>query len=260
MSPSPPAREPALGRWNADWEALLARVDGPAVVATWSRRHDCLAGLASLEEVVTGCRADGDVDVVLADRRLAAVVAEALAGDEIAHRLVVQRVTPPLVRRAARRAARHRMPFAEVVNDLLAAAWLIVGSYPLARRPTKVAVNILMDTERSVFGREPATLRNTVPLPPDELARHTDRASGTYGAPPEHVLDELSHVLREAVRAGLATDDAKLLAELFLLGIPASEIAARDGVSPRWIRQRRSRAVRRIAGFLGVVVNTDAEQ
>jgi hypothetical protein len=246
-----PARSVAVVQWSADWQNLCARRDVAEVMAGWAQRHECLGGMTSLSQILDGCRADRGASPDLADRRLAALVSEAQAGCAVAHRLLMQRMLPPLLRRAAVRARRHRLPFDAVVSELMATAWLVVGDYPLARRPAKVAVNIVMDTEYGVFGRAPMMTRNTVPLAPDELAAVTP--SGQLGgSEPERVLEELPQLLREAVRSGLATDDARLLAELYLFGISVTEIAARDGVTARWVRCRRQRAARRLAAHVGL--------
>jgi DNA-directed RNA polymerase specialized sigma24 family protein len=251
-----PVRSPAVSRWVADWETWSARPDGAATVARWARRHPCLAGLGSLDEVVSACRADGGVEGELANQRLAAVVAEALEGDTTAHRVALQRVVPPLVRRAARRARRHRLPLDGVLEDLLATAWVVIGEYPLDRRPLKIAANVVLDTEFGVFAEPSRTARNTVPVAPEDLTAVRDRAGydqreAAIGEP-ERVLEDLPHLLREAIGHGLATEDARLLAELFLFGMSVAEIAERDGVSRRWVRKRRLRAVRQIAERLGI--------
>jgi len=244
-------RTQALTRWTREWEWWRTQPGGRVAVSRWGQRHPCLAGLHTLEDVLAGCGRDRAVPEPVADKRLAAVVAEARAGDRTATRLVLQRVMPALVHRAGSRARLSRQPLGAVLEDLLASAWLVIAEYPLERRPTKIAVNIIRDAEYRIYGYVPVSVRRSVLVPPEKLPERSTRVGGVATDEPEQALGQLSHVLVEAVRQGFPGADARLLAELFVFGLPVVDIARRDGVSQRWVRSRRQRALERLARHLG---------
>jgi len=240
----------ALGRWLADWRHWRQTPAAAAGLDRWRRRHPCLAGFASLEELLAGCGWDPGVPQDVADGRLAALVAEASAGDSAAVRVVLERVLPGLVRRAARRARRDGRPFGEVLGELVAVAWLVIAEYPLARRPVKVAANIVRDTEYRLFGYVPATVRTCRPAAPEALPVPPAGPDGrpVDGAPPPAV--EVLELLADAVRAGFPQADAVLLAELCVAGVSPSVLAARDGVTVRAVRSRRRVALARLCAHV----------
>lgn len=245
-------RTPALARWVRDWDWWRADPAAERAPAQWAARHPCLAGLDTLGEVLAGCGRDPNVTEEMADARLAAVVAEARAGDQTAARLAVQRVLPALLRRACRRARLGRRPLGDVLDDMLTSAWLCVVDYPLERRPVKIAVNLVRDAEYRVYGYVPIVERNSVLMPVEEIP---ERLAHLDGRPEETSTDpavQLFDLLVEAVANGFETDDARLLAELFVYGMSIEDMAAREGVSPRAIRYRRSTALKHLARWFGV--------
>ena len=153
MNPSPPHRSTAnptsrrrvAARLNAEWEHLVTHRRTKVVPAAWRRGQD-LAPYATLAELLAATGRGGGLDDEAADRLLAAVVACA-ATDELAARLVLQRVTGGLVLTAIRRSARGAWDLQELFDDLVGHAWTVIRTYPLGRRPTKIAVNILRDAE-----------------------------------------------------------------------------------------------------------------
>jgi DNA-directed RNA polymerase specialized sigma24 family protein len=244
-------RTQALARWSREWEWWRTQPSGRIAVSRWGKRHPCLAGLNTLEDVLAGCGRDRAVSEPVADERLAAVVAEARTGDRTATRLVLQRVLPALAHRAGSRARLSRQPLGAVLEDMLASAWLVIAEYPLERRPAKIAVNIIRDAEYRIYGYVPVSVRRSVLVPPEKLPERSTRVGGVAADEPEQALGQLSQVLVEAVRQGFPSADARLLGELFVFGLPVVEIARRDGVSQRWVRSRRQRALERLARHLG---------
>ncbi len=240
----------ALGRWLADWRYWRGTPAASAGLDRWRRRHPCLAGFASLEELLDGCGWDPGVPQHVADARLAALVGEASAGDSAAVRVVLERVLPGLVHRAARRARRDGRPFGELLGELVAVAWLVIAEYPLARRPVKIAANIIRDTEYRLFGYVPATVRSSRPAAPDTLPLS---AAGPDGRPvdgPTPAAVEVLELLADAVRAGFPHADAVLLAELCVAGVSPSVLATRDGVTARAVRIRRRVALTRLCAHV----------
>jgi DNA-directed RNA polymerase specialized sigma24 family protein len=249
----------AVRRWQADWDAWRVTDAAVAAVPRWRSRHRCLAGLATVEEVLAGCGGDLSVPLELADARLATVVAEAVAGDAAAARVALHRVMPGLVRAAARHARAWRRPFPAVLDDLAAAAWLVIVRYPVRRRPVKVAANIVLDAQYELFGYVPRTLAATVPAAPDTLPTSPAGLSGAPVDAADSAAVEVLRVLAGAVRAGLPAADGRLLAELIVFGWTPEKIAARDGLSSRTVRDRRRAAMGRLIQQVAAMVSAGDE-
>ncbi len=112
---------------NDEWRQLA---ELPA--AGLSGGVPALAGCVRLGEVLGRVRDDPDAV-------LAAVIGAAQRGDLQAGRIVVQAMLPKLVRMCSR----------DADNDLqtyLACLWETVVTYPLERRPARVAANLALDT------------------------------------------------------------------------------------------------------------------
>lgn len=252
-------RDPSMARWSQDWREWCARADSANAVRRWGQRHEGLAGLASLGDVVAACGADRSIPQEIADRRLAALIEEAIRGDQTAIRVVLQRVLPALVNRAGARARRGRVPFGAVLDDLMASAWVVIAEYPLAARPMKVAVNVIRDAEYRLYGYVPVIQRSTIPMAPQFLPhRPTSGSAAGMGSDPADGLGDpqllfagLPQVLLDEVAAGFPVADARLLMQLYVFGLSVAEIAAGQGVTPRWIRYRRQQALTGIAVRLG---------
>ena len=239
-------RTPALARWVRDWEWWRTQPEAARAPAHWALHHACLEKLDTLGEVLAGCGRDRSVPEEIADSRLAAVVAEARAGDVTAARLALQRVLPALLRRACRRARLGRRTMGDILDDLLCSAWLCIVDYPLERRPVKIAVNVVRDAEYRVYGYVPIVERNSVLMPVEEMPERPARIDGQPEDARTEAAPQLFDTIVDAVAEGFPIDDARLLAELFVYGVPVDDMAARDGVSPRAVRYRRSTALKQL--------------
>ena len=81
------------------------------------------------------------------DRVLLGLLALARDGDRLAGRTVVQALLGKLVTMAV---ADRRLPF----DDLLAALWVRLATYPIERRPAKVAANLVLDARKDVLAEQ----------------------------------------------------------------------------------------------------------
>lgn len=145
-----------LGALNSEWADLESR----PVPTAWRLALPGRAASATLGEVLARVR--GDADAVLL-----ALLGLQRDGDRLAGRTVVQAMVPKLVLMAARDSEAS-------FDDYLAAMWLRVATYPVERRPHRVAANLALDTLKSVKGgrpREPRTLPGIVE--PDPLGDAT---------------------------------------------------------------------------------------
>ena len=129
-------------RLNAEWDALLA---DPGVRAELTRAP--IAGHRRLDTLLAACGGDRSVDHDTADALLAQVVAAGLEGRTLAVRLVLQRSLGFLVTIAVRRTSDQPQGRAALFDELCSTAWIVIGSYPLARRPRSVLANVVRDAE-----------------------------------------------------------------------------------------------------------------
>lgn len=228
-----------IGQLNAEWSALCADESTTATVTSWAMGHGSLAGCARLADVERAVAAGGPDD---RDRILLALLREAHDGDELAGRTVLQLMLGKAVRIAARHCGRDSRESLE--HAAVGALWTTIATYPIVRRPARVAANIAMDTLRAVCG-ELAHDRTEAPTEPDALAR------ATRAEPAASPADlELVELLAWAVDAALVTAaDATLIVDIYAPAAGESGGAAaaeRHGLSWPAARQRASRAVRKI--------------
>jgi hypothetical protein len=205
--------------------------------------------LVEVRAVAGGARTLADVEVFVrragheeADVVLLALVRRAVAGDDLAARVLLQLLLPG-TRNLARRwwaLGDHEERAAAAVT----AVYQRIRAYPIARRPGRVAANILMDAARELRRAVP---RMTVTLAADPVFRdrHDDRDAGGASAPSSHAAMELVEVLRDAVDDGvLARDDAELIARSRIAGDRVADIARHHRLGSRTLWDRRHRAER----------------
>jgi DNA-directed RNA polymerase specialized sigma24 family protein len=119
---------------NQDWCRLSA--EDQTTAARWAETHAALAGCRSLDEVLTAVARRPD-------DALHALLTVHERGESIAGRTVLQAMLGKVVRLAGRH------PDASV-DDYVAAVWCRICSYPLAKRPVKIAANIALDALKDI--------------------------------------------------------------------------------------------------------------
>lgn len=187
------------------------------------------ASLAEVEAYVRGAGPEA-ADAVL----LALVRRAATGGDELAARVLLQLLLPG-TRNLARRwwaLGDHEERAAAAVT----AVWQRICRYPVARRPGRVAANILMDAARELRRAVPRTM----------VTLSAEPAGPGVAAPePSHPAAELAEVLLDAVDDGvLEREDAMLIARSRISGDRVADIAAHRRMAPRTLWDRRQRAER----------------
>jgi hypothetical protein len=236
---------------NLEWRRLCADPEANASAAAWLT-VDCQGRLlGSLAEVLGACGDDRTVPDELADVVLASVIARAVGGDRLAARVVLQRVVPPLMRRAGVRARATGKDGSELFNDFVAAAWVVICEYPLERRPRKIAVNVIRDAEKAVWGYKASrAFRYEVPAAPELLALGAARSDGRridYQMPADLVVES---VLACAARSGVSEPAIALLLEIHVQGRHRWHVARDRGVSTRTITKWRIAAERQLVRAL----------
>lgn len=221
---------PTTARLAAEWLRLTHCPVALGRAHRWALLPDPPTRLDDIVDAVGGGGNDShEADLLL--RRLVAIAAD----DELAARIVIERLRRGLLAIAGRR----REPRA--FEDLLAAAWIAVRTYDQNRRNRFVAAALLADAEWQAFRRQERRKWNDdLPLiDGDRWAAPTPMGGAIE---PEA---ELAALLADARQAGVDTADLDLVD--LLLRIPSvDDVAAQLEVTPRTVRNRRTRVAARL--------------
>lgn len=204
----------------------------------------------TVSAALVACGYGGDRTDDATDATLAELVRIA-AGDDLAARIVLQRILPGVVSIARRRSRMFGGGLDGVLHELVGCVWLLTRTFPVERRPRRIAANLLRDAEYEAFHRprrKVATQREIATGGLDDLSRSPDAVRGAVDPVGRWLEDprrELSELLGIARRGGLGDDDVDLLDALGS-GRSVTEIATGLGISDRAVRARRSGAVERL--------------
>lgn len=179
-----------------------------------------------------------------ADDTIMLALVELARYDELAGRVVLQRLLPALIARSKCYRSYHDRsdPFEIVIP----AAWLAIRSYDAAHRRRHVAASLVSDSIFQAF-RRPLRRRSAT-----ESTRAPDAFSSTPCIDdPASPLDEFIAMTRDAQRAGVPTHDIELLRHLVRAGSPGV-VAKERNVTPRTVRNHRDRAVEHVRAALAV--------
>ena len=158
--------------------------------------------------------------------------------DQLAGRVVLQRMLPGLVAIARRKSytLEHRI---DLLDELVANAWSVISRYPTDRRPRKVMANLLLDTSFETFVR-PTRLRSST-----EVARPPDAFEDNAAEYSTEPIDELVEVLTDARDRGVTQADVDLLFR-FVNNARPETVAAEMNVTARTVRNYRQAAIDRV--------------
>lgn len=244
------------GQLNQEWERLLVDPAGNEAVRRWGSEPGPLHGVTGLDDMVARLHGPGSRDVH--DRLLYALLGLTRTGPdrELATRILLQRMLPRAIRLGT--SPRFALYMGNGSHDpglVLAVSSLyeVIRTYPM-RRASNVAANIAMDT-LAVMRRAFLAERRSELVEPGHLDNTgSDRDLGSR--PETSASERLAHLLIWAVsNQHLDRDTATLLADRYLghaaggnpnAVVPFEEIAARRGLSAAALRQRCSRAIRRL--------------
>ena len=194
-----------------------------------ARRLD-VPSLAELEQRV---RAAGPEE---ADQVLLGLVTRVVRErDDLAARVLLQLLLP-----GTRNLARRWWALGDPDERAAAAVTAVyhrIRTYPLDRRPGRIAANVLLDAARDLRRAVPRLVTTPVPDPraPEQL-------------PTANPAVELVEVLSDAVHDGiLAADDAQLIARSRIAGHRVADIARHHALSTRALWDRRHRAEAKLA-------------
>lgn len=220
------------GRLTREWTRLRTDPNCLSTAAGWrvvDTRPD------DLDEVLSavGFERAPDPDSDERFRRLVLLAAD----DELAARVVIQRLLPGLLAVVRRRRGHGE----HVFEELLGAAWIAIRTFNPARRPRGLAAALIADADYLAF-RAAARRRSASELPVD-VTEH-DWADDRRIAP----CDELAELLHEAARSGSASDDDLDLIRRLAAGHTTDQLAGELDVTARTIRNRRARITEVLRG------------
>ena len=253
-------RLPTATRLWLDWDAQARTRSNVRRANTWElpgepvRHLDEMLTRAGYGQSVT----DDDCDHYLA------LLTGVAHHDELACRIVVQRILPGLIAIAIRRGRIVDGGAAFALDQLASAAWLVIRAYPIDRRPRRVAANLLRDIEYLAFVRDARTKRSRTEVAADSWTIVNGETLGaTRGLPvrgtstpitgddPVAAASELSNLLHDLERLGLRDMDRRAIDEM-LSDRLSPESAKLEGISARALRDRRAAAIRRSQELLGI--------
>jgi DNA-directed RNA polymerase specialized sigma24 family protein len=221
---------------DREWHELGRR--HPGTVARWAGRHDVLAPYRSFDDVLSAAKLNSDPV-------LAALLTEVSIGDQLASRVVLQALIGRMVRMA------QRDPRAGI-DDYLARMWCAINSYPLKKRPVRIAANLSMETLKAVSREHRWMGRGNVTLwPSSESLEELLEPAALDGSPcdlPPPVDVEVLQMLEASSSLSLIDDsDAALLRGVYADGMTGAEAARRFHTSAGMVRVRCSKAAKRLA-------------
>lgn len=230
-----------LPRLYSEWDRELAdhpTADHDGVL--WADRAPALAGISTLGAVLEMIDA-GDTERT--DAVLHALLTLASRGSDIAARTVLQAMLPA-VRRQGHTARFRRLE--DPLSCAGAAMWTAISTYPL-RRTRRVAANLALEALRALDAQEIA------PLPIEDVEARVDAAhirTAGHGGPEVTDAEAAAATIAWGMDHGILTpEDGRLLALVHLAEPTPStvELADEFGITAAAVRQRHSRAVRRLA-------------
>jgi hypothetical protein len=137
-------------------------------------------------------------------------------------------------------------------DDLVANAWLRIRTFPIDRRPAKIAVNVLRDAEYVTCVR-PRRLRSAGEVPSGVGTEERRAApSGLDGTPLDRhsTAVELAGVISLGAAAGVCRRDLAMLAAGSLAGWALTDVATHFAVTTRTVRNRRNRTAAALAAVV----------
>jgi hypothetical protein len=248
-----------VGALNAEWRRIAADPTARATVAAWSSTRPALADCADPSAVVDAVTRRGQDEVLITLLRLAR------DGDALAARIALQVMLGSAVRLARRTLGHAQGDLEESLSRAVTALWQVVRDYPIERRTCRPADGISLDVlaaltaagrsrSAEVLGGLPAELADVPDDEPDDAGRRGLFWSVAHPKAAGACSDEqLVLLLAWGVRRGVVSvEDGRLLLRLHSPsepGVPVSgrEVADELGLSHAAVRQRASRATRRLA-------------
>ena len=233
---------------DQEWRELVASPQ--TAVRRWADRYEVLRTCQTLDDVLSIARLNSDAV-------LRALLSEVSRNhDHLAGRAVLQALIGRMVRMA------QRDPRCSV-EDYIAALWCVINSYPLSRRPTRIAANLSLDALKTVSNDHRWLRRGEISMWPsseslEELLAPVGLDGSLYDSLPSADI-EVRRVLEASRLLSLIdTSDALLLQRIYAEGWSGDRAARQFRVSEGTVRVRCSKAVRRLAAHAAELADVAA--
>ncbi|GAA4758250.1 hypothetical protein GCM10023328_47480 [Modestobacter marinus] len=241
-----------FGQLIDEWARLCQLPSTARQLRRWSTTEDALVGFTSLQQLVTaideGTREEDDI-------WLGALIRLAQSGQTMAGRTVLQAMLPKLTRFShTTRPTRECTEPEDHRHVIVASFWTVLSNYPIHRRTSRVAAGLALDTLHALTA-DTRSAAVEIPVDADALDHWADNLceveQGALRGDDELSSDaDLLEVIAWGIDSGaLSGDDAAVLARVYLpeeSKAGSAAIAAELGLSPAALRQRCSRARRRL--------------
>ena len=251
---------PLFAQLIDDWIHLNQLATSAIALRRWGQLEPSLFGYRRPADLVD---AVDQATSAQQDTVLAALVRLTQSGHQLAGRVLLQLLLPKLGKMALRTGATSSdNAWSEDRRHIIVAEfWDIVAAYPVQRRPSKVAANLVLDTLHRVTN--PRGRPADTPLDPTELPQPR-RTRAAAAAPGELSVDaDLVELVTWAVeRHVISSADGRLLCRVYLphpdqQGSAADHAATALGLTPAAVRQRCSRARRHLVDAVRQDLRTD---
>ena len=234
-------RLPTATRLWLDWDALAGSRTNVRRANAWDLPGD---PVRHLDEVLTRAGYGQPVTDDGCDHYLSLLTGLA-HHDELACRVVVQRILPGLIAIAIRRGRIVVEGASFALDQLVSSAWMVIRCYPIDRRPRRVAANLLRDIEYQSFVREARTKRSRTEVAADTWTMiNGETRSATRGLP----VRGISTAITDEDPVATASELSNLLHDLERLGLRAI---------PRFPRRRAANPERRTVRGVGYSVEAE---
>jgi len=187
---------------NTEWEEIR-----------WDQA-DWLNPSPTLDEILTSVRFNPD-------RVLTNLIRACQVGHHNAGRVIVQALLPKLILMS------RTYPYPSV-EHLASALWIRISIYPLDRRPTSVAANLVLDAKKDIVTED-----REIPVLPSFV-------TGTDEVTADHVLS-IARTLKIATEESL-----NIVEKVYVEELPRDQVAHLLDMSDVALRQRCSDTVRRL--------------
>ena len=166
-------------------------------------------------------------------------------GDQLAGRVVLQALIGRMVRMA------QRDPRAGI-DDYLARLWCAINSYPLRKRPVRIAANLSMDTLKAVSREHRWIGRGDVTLCPsseslEELLSPAGLDGSRRDSPPPADIEARRVLEAASLLQLIGHSSAAVLQSVYVDGMTSTEAARLFRTSEGMVRVRCSKVVRELA-------------
>ena len=229
MSPSSDPTHLLSSSLDREWAALRRRPDVRATVTSWNLTSPPIGDLDALL-AATGYR----VAATDAHNEVLRRLLDRARHDDLAARIVLQRILPGLLAAVRRRGLRHGSE--GLLEELVGWAWISIRLAHVAAGSRHVAATLVNDaTHRAFVAPRRRRSSREIAVDPGSFVDEPDTTDPTP-------LEELAALIAEARRRGLPGEDLALVRDLVRAESTAVVAAARQ-VTPRTVRNHRDRAV-----------------